>query len=530
MIFLEKRIYRAADFRTDEHSGGEKVIEGHAVVFGSLTTIGDSFYEIIDFDALTGCDMTDVALFVNHNREAVPLARTTSGTMTLTVDDIGLAIRAMLDTENSPAAKDVYSAIRRGDMSGMSFCFVVDDDLWENLDSDMPTRIIKRISKIIEVSVVSYPAYPKTDIAARGKTTLEAARQKAKADKDELTKLKKEIREKNSMASGTVNYAIFGEAFKDKNVARKIESPYDIFGEPRTETVNSPANSIVIPSYSGTTITKAFPVVSTLIDSVTNLKLHGGDSFKAPFVTGFDEAYYTDDEANDAVVDAHFDYAQLKKCRFSAFAELSEELEKLPSAQYADMVFQIVRTSIKKALSKEILFGVGNDESDSHNRITGIFSERATAIQPETDFSVSQISDILIDDILSRYGGETDIEQAAVLVISKRDLITLAKVRSSVKSRLNEVIYETGNSGRINGVPFIIDSNLPALSDPETKSGDYCMCYGNPKNYTLVEFAPLTIKKSQHYAFPQGVICFRGSSIVAGNVTRRNGFLRIKKS
>lgn len=189
------RCYSGQEFRALETNEGEKVIEGHPAIYNSTTQIGTWFNEIIERGAFDNTDMTDVALFINHQQHRFPLARSRrnngNSTMTLTVDDKGLAMRATLDVEHNEEARAVYSAVSRGDMDGMSFAFKVQDEEWENLDSDMPTRRIKAISKIYEVSVVTYPAYKDTDVYARadkepldsGERELENARQKALLEK-----------------------------------------------------------------------------------------------------------------------------------------------------------------------------------------------------------------------------------------------------------------------------------------------------------------------------------------------------------
>ena len=183
------RCYTGQEFRAKEEDG-KKVIEGHPAVFGRMTQIGCWFNEIIERGAFDKTDMTDVALFINHNAQKIPLARSRrnngNSTMTLKVDEKGLFMRAELDTENNEEASKLYSAISRGDMDGMSFSFRVKDEEWEDLDKDMSTRRIKAISKVFEVSVVTYPAYEDTDIFARsggqslesGEQALENARQK----------------------------------------------------------------------------------------------------------------------------------------------------------------------------------------------------------------------------------------------------------------------------------------------------------------------------------------------------------------
>lgn len=180
---IVKRAFEFKDIRAIEPTdGGNAILEGHAAVFNSKTSIGDWFNEIIDRGAFDGCDFTDVPLFVNHETDKVPLARSRrnngNSTMTLSIDDVGLSIRAELDIENNQDAKQVYSAIQRGDITGMSFSFSVgdDDDSWDDLDSDMPTRSIHRIAKVYEVSAVNWPAYDDTDINARDKKALDNAK------------------------------------------------------------------------------------------------------------------------------------------------------------------------------------------------------------------------------------------------------------------------------------------------------------------------------------------------------------------
>jgi len=94
----------------------------------------------------------------------------------LGLDEIGLSIEAELDTENNMEARQVYSSVDRGDITGMSFCFRVAEDQWDGLDTDMPTRHILKIAKVFEVSAVNCPAYDTTDINARDRQALDNAK------------------------------------------------------------------------------------------------------------------------------------------------------------------------------------------------------------------------------------------------------------------------------------------------------------------------------------------------------------------
>ena len=177
----EKRCFNLKEFRAVTGEENEKYIEGHAAVFETKADIGGCFFEVIDRHALDDANsLRDVALFVNHDFRQIPLARSRrnsgNNTMTLKVDAVGLAIRAKLDTENNPDAKALYSAVERDDISGMSLAFTIDTEEWQDLKSDMPTRRIKKISRVVEVSAVAFPAYESTDIHARALNTLENAK------------------------------------------------------------------------------------------------------------------------------------------------------------------------------------------------------------------------------------------------------------------------------------------------------------------------------------------------------------------
>lgn len=174
---LEQRSYNF-EVRAEESDQGN-IITGRPIVYNSRTDLG-WFDEIIEPGALNNTDLTDVRFLVNHDISKIPLARSRrnngNSTMQLTTDNDGLGIRVTLDTENNSEARSLYSAVQRGDISGMSFMFGIRDEEWENLDSDHPTRHIKDISTVVEVSAVTFPAYESTEINARSKEALENAR------------------------------------------------------------------------------------------------------------------------------------------------------------------------------------------------------------------------------------------------------------------------------------------------------------------------------------------------------------------
>ena len=154
------------------------VIDGCPIVFNQRTAIGDLFYEEIDPHALDDADISDIKFMVNHNDGMIPLARHRRGkrsTMEIEIKPDGMHIKTTLDIENNATARELCSAVQRGDVEYMSFAFgvMVSGYEWRDLDTDMPTRRITKISKVFEVSAVNDGAYPQTSIYARSPASLD---------------------------------------------------------------------------------------------------------------------------------------------------------------------------------------------------------------------------------------------------------------------------------------------------------------------------------------------------------------------
>ena len=176
---LEQRSYNF-EVRAIENDSGEKIITGRPIVYEAKTNIG-FFDEVIARGALDGADLKDVRFLVNHDTRSIPLARSRrnngNSTMKLSVDYEGMNIDFVkLDVENNSESRALYSAVKRGDITGMSFRFSIDDEEWLDRESDHPTRIIKKIGTVVEVSAVTFPAYEATEIYARSREELDSAR------------------------------------------------------------------------------------------------------------------------------------------------------------------------------------------------------------------------------------------------------------------------------------------------------------------------------------------------------------------
>lgn len=174
---LEQRSYKCEVRAEDTDSGS--ILTGRPIVYNSRTDLG-WFDEIIESGALDNADLTDVRFLVNHDMSRIPVARSRrnngNSTMQLMPNEFGMDIRAKIDTVNNSESRALRSAVERGDITGMSFAFSVDDEEWTELETDHPTRHIKKIGSVVEVSAVTFPAYDATEINARSKEALDNAR------------------------------------------------------------------------------------------------------------------------------------------------------------------------------------------------------------------------------------------------------------------------------------------------------------------------------------------------------------------
>jgi HK97 family phage prohead protease len=157
---LEKRtLTKPLDVRAKD---AKRTVGGYAAVFNSETDIGGYFREVIAPGAFKDAISGDVRALVDHNSGRV-IGRTTAGSLRLSEDDVGLAVE--IDLPDTNDGRDIATLIERGDISGMSFGFVVTKQSWDET-GDVPKRTIEAV-ELHEVSIVAFPAYDDTSIAMR---------------------------------------------------------------------------------------------------------------------------------------------------------------------------------------------------------------------------------------------------------------------------------------------------------------------------------------------------------------------------
>ena len=147
------------------HDDEENYIEGYALKFGTESEDLGGFIETIERDALKDTDFSDVRALFNHNADHI-IARSSADTLKLEVDDIGLKFKARIP--NTTYGRDLLENLRNGNVNQCSFGFRLAEK-GDNFKFDEARKIYKRtlknIKEILDVSVVTYPAYKDSHVA-----------------------------------------------------------------------------------------------------------------------------------------------------------------------------------------------------------------------------------------------------------------------------------------------------------------------------------------------------------------------------
>lgn len=189
-----RNLEQTVEIRNDEGTEGN-AITGYALKFSRWSQDLGGFKEIISPGALDGADMSDVRALIDHTPTNI-IGRNTAGSLKIEIDDIGLKFRCQLP--NTTYARDLMENIRNGNINQCSFAFTVEDEEIDyDEEADMFSRTIKKFREILDVSVVTYPAYRDTDVAPAlrsiNKIKDEAKEQREKDEKLEKEKLKMKL-------------------------------------------------------------------------------------------------------------------------------------------------------------------------------------------------------------------------------------------------------------------------------------------------------------------------------------------------
>lgn len=186
------REYRSMELQINqEEETPSYEVKGYASTFEPYKLFedenGNEFFEQIDPHAFDEADMSDVVFRIDH--EGAVYARTSAGTVELWTDEHGLGNR--VDLSKTQKARDLYEDIKVGNYPKMSFAFTVAED---HYDRATHTRVVDRIAKVFDVSPVSFPANPTTELSVSTRNFFNGEIEAEKAER--LEREKREIQKR----------------------------------------------------------------------------------------------------------------------------------------------------------------------------------------------------------------------------------------------------------------------------------------------------------------------------------------------
>ena len=360
----------------------------------------------------------------------------------------------------------------------------------------------------------------------------------AEAKKDEEQRKADEETEKNLRAARPItgadsngqNKVVLFDTEKEKRNAQQsaeVEKRANILKNGGTATVAIRAavasSSTALGTATSDSINPTFAQVGTLhkLVNMEHLEGTGAESYKKPFIKNIGVGEITKEgQAPSTSAEPEFGYAAINKVKIVAYAEVNEEVEKLPSAKYLETIDKAVLGAWFKKLNRQIMNGSGTEE------LVGITNAPEKIINAKIRKNIATINENTLDDIIFDYGGDEEVEDDAILMLNKMTLKEFAKVKGSDKRRAYDIVLR-GNSGTINGTPFLCTSTLPAYQ--VANNAMPYMVYGKLQGYELAHFTDLEVAKSKDFKFKDGIICLKISGIAGGSPAMYNGFMPIFK-
>lgn len=278
---------------------------------------------------------------------------------------------------------------------------------------------------------------------------------------------------------------------------------------------------ILIPKHYDNNIREQiFPTVSSIYDMFTFMNVDGGESFTMPFEKSKAEAGVTEEGTPYHDIEGSFDYVEIGKKKLTAYFEISEEMLKLPKADYE----AYLRAELYKALKRKIISLAIND--DGTNGFAGILSStNANTLKvcpAEKDFTIEAMDSKLLRKIQFAYGYADEVEAPETLFMNKNDIRTLALL----DGKNQQYAYDFDSKRKtLDNVPFCTPSVIAGYNAAKAAM---CGFYGDVSTYTIAIFSPVEVQKSTDYKFKDGMVAYRASVFVGGAPSALCGLMRLK--
>lgn len=545
-------IRRFAEFNVRELDKESRAVEGEACVFNQVTDLG-WFTEEIDPRAFDECDMSDVVLNLNHNNDVL-LAGTRNGSLSLSIDGHGLKQRSTI--AKTSQGDDVLELVHTGLLNKMSFAFFVNEDGVEWLQRDgKEHRIIKKIERLVDVSLVTFPAYSGTSAAARVEGLVDELALKHKEEREKMEEKNIEVVEDIE----EVKEEIFNEeeptveeAVETKEEEREMNLNLDTtiatenveqrMAEVETRSSNSKENikrwrdaimsgtenraglvstdeGVPVPTLFQTFVETAWDRLD-IIDEVTKSYVKG--IFKVPYEKTADgAAYHKEGTTAPTEENLTLGVTTLTPVMIKKWISVTDELMALTDEEFMRYVADEVVYQVAKFLQNAIIAGQGQGDGNV-NGVVGIINAALTqTLQIALNFNAGNAALAEVD------GGDNPLA-----VMNRKTYFDNILGLTDLQGR---PIYQilTDIEGRVryfwNGIRVKFSDVLPAYDSATTDQA--WAVIGNFKAYRLnlpegenvkTLFDPYTLATEDKSRM-------LGRIFAAGNVVRPQAFAKLTK-
>ena len=469
-------------------------LTGVAVVFNQPAEIG-SVKEVIAPDALRGLDLDDIVLITNHDGGQIPLARSPK-TLSLTVTETGLEMSATLpDTEQ---ARAVYEAVKRGDLSQMSFAFDIGD---YTFDEQTQTRTITQISRIYEISIVNYAAYTKTNVQARA----------GKEEKTMFNPITASL-EKGNVTTDTHDTPEYRSAFFKSLLGKELtdgesRAMQTAQAEKRADAFNTLSSSAaVIPTTTLNEVVQQARGVNGLYNEIRLFSVP--NNLSVPVGTPTDAAAWHTEGAPVERKDVTTAAVTFTGRELIKVLSMSAAVKRMETKAFERYLTDELKSCVADAIGAAIVSGTGNGQPTGI--LPGITWNNKNRIQT---------ADLTADNLLAAvallpagYAG------GAKFAMSTATLFGTVYPLKDGNERYFFADPESGGVRRLFGFEIVLDDNIPAGT----------ILFGNFHYYGVNIPQGVAIEVSRESGFTSGLIDYRALCIADGKPIVPGAFVKVE--
>ena len=473
-----------------------RTLEGLAVVFNQPAKIG-AMTEVIHPDALRGVDLDGIVLITNHDGSGIPLARSPK-TLALTVTDKGLEMRASLpDTEQ---ARAVYEAVKRGDLSQMSFAFDIGA---ADFDEQTQTRTITQISKVYEISIVNYAAYTQTHVEAR------KAQEEEKAMFNPITA---NLEANHNTVTDTHDTPEYRTAFYKTLMGKELTDGENrafaaAQAEKRADAFNTLSSSAaVVPTTTLNEVVKQARGVNGLFDEIRLFSVP--NNLSVPVGTPGDAAAWHTEGAAVERKDVTTTAVTFTGRELIKVLSMSAAVKRMDISAFERYITDELKASIADAIGAAIVSGTGSGQPTGI--LSGVTWSNSNRIQ-----TAALTADNLLAAVALLPAGYAAGAKFAM------STATLFGSVYPLKDGIGNYLFtdnERGGVRRLFGFEIVLDDNIPAGT----------ILFGNFRYYGVNIPQGVAVEVSRESGFTSGLIDYRALCIADGKPIVPGAFVKVE--